>query len=110
MAVGFGCAASDYAAFVPGSISIAQRGGCSFLEIGRAAQQYGASACIVANNEAGVLNGRLGEPEEGALVTIPVVGTTTDIGEELIALVVRILKSLSYPICLSLCPTRSPKR
>ena len=87
MAVSFGCTAADYAGFVPGSISVAARGGCSFLEIGRAAQLYGASGCIIVNNEGGVLNGRLGEPDEGMLVTIPVVGTTTTMGQALIDLV-----------------------
>ena len=52
------------AGFVRGSVAIVQRGGCSFLEIGRAAQLYGASGCIIVNNEGGVLNGRLGTPEE----------------------------------------------
>lgn len=63
-----GCSAEDYKDF-EGKIALIQRGGCSFGEKQAAAGEAGAVAAIIYNNEAGELNGTLGEAETGVIPT-----------------------------------------
>jgi Zn-dependent M28 family amino/carboxypeptidase len=82
-----GCEASDFTGFPAGNIALIQRGTCAFGIKAANAEAAGASAVIIfnqgntdpADDRFGVLNGTLGE--EGT--TIPVVGTSFAVGEEL---------------------------
>ncbi|MDC5696271.1 M28 family metallopeptidase [Intrasporangium calvum] len=74
-----GCEPADFAGFPAGHIAVIPRGGCTFFAKGSNAQAAGASAVVVYNHLDGMLNGTLGGPG----VTIPVVGTTTQVGLEL---------------------------
>jgi Zn-dependent M28 family amino/carboxypeptidase len=80
-----GCEASD---FVPAStteqqVALIQRGTCTFAEKAQNAEAAGYDAAIIFNEgqegRRDVLNGTLGGPS----VTIPVIGTTFAVGEEL---------------------------
>ena len=82
-----GCEASDFPA--PGtdpSIALIQRGTCTFFDKALNAQNAGYDAVIIFNEgqpgRTDVLAGTLGSPD----FTIPVVGTTFALGEELYAL------------------------
>ena len=79
-----GCEASDFAGFIPGNVALIQRGTCTFQLKAQNAEAAGASAVIIYNegntaDRVGLLAGTLGEPG----VTIPVVGTSFAMGEEL---------------------------
>jgi aminopeptidase Y len=77
-----GCQASDFAGFVPGRIALMQRGTCTFRVKADNAQAAGASAAIIFNRgnvTSGPINGTLGTPG----VTIPVVGASFGVGQEL---------------------------
>ncbi|MEV4111540.1 M28 family metallopeptidase [Nonomuraea sp. NPDC049695] len=79
-----GCEASDFAGFTPGNIALLQRGTCNFVVKAQNAQAAGAVAAIIFNEgqpgRTETLRGNLGEP-----VSIPVVGASFAVGEELAA-------------------------
>lgn len=77
-----GCAATDFAGFVPGHLALVQRGGCDFLTKATHAVQAGATGVIFHNHQAGVLQGNLGE---GFLPEVPVVGVSQEVGALLAA-------------------------
>ncbi|MEU8266135.1 M28 family metallopeptidase [Sphaerisporangium sp. NPDC049002] len=78
-----GCEASDFAGFTPGNIALLQRGTCTFQVKAENAQTAGAAGVILFNEgqpgRTDTLQGSLGEPT----VTIPVVGTSFAVGQEL---------------------------
>ncbi len=84
-----GCEPEDFAGFVPGSIALMQRGTCPFADKAANAQTAQASAAIIFNegqppvdgseDRTALLFGTLG----GVGVTIPVLGTTYQLGEDL---------------------------
>ena len=84
-----GCAATDFAGFVAGRVALIQRGTCSFRVKADNATAAGASAVVVFNegnvvpddDRVGVLNGTLDPPATQA--SIPVVGTSFEVGSEL---------------------------
>ncbi|MEA2183343.1 MAG: hypothetical protein QOF69_2528 [Solirubrobacteraceae bacterium] len=86
-----GCEPSDFAGFSAGSIALLQRGTCPFRQKADNASAAGASAVIIFNegqpmsptqpeDRTIVIQGSLGSPG----VTIPVIGTSYAIGEELV--------------------------
>ncbi|MBB4933719.1 Zn-dependent M28 family amino/carboxypeptidase [Lipingzhangella halophila] len=81
-----GCAAADFAEFPEGAVAIMRRGTCSFEEKATNAADAGASAAVLFNQgggseeETGAFNGTLSNP-----VGIPVVSTSTAVGEDLAA-------------------------
>ncbi|MEU4575909.1 M28 family metallopeptidase [Nonomuraea sp. ATR24] len=79
-----GCEAADFAGFTPGNIALVQRGSCDFRVKAENAQAAGAVAVIIFNEgqpgRTDTLQGTLGVP-----VTIPVVGTSFAVGQELAA-------------------------
>jgi Zn-dependent M28 family amino/carboxypeptidase len=78
---GDGCAGADFAA-VRGLIALVERGTCFFSVKAAHAQAAGAAALLVFNNEAGPLDGTLGDPQAS---TIPVAGISRSLGRELAA-------------------------
>jgi Zn-dependent M28 family amino/carboxypeptidase len=81
-----GCEAADFAGFPSGAIALVQRGTCTFGEKATNAAAAGAAAVIVFNegqepDRSGLVAGTL-----GGVATIPVVGTTYAVGEELVTL------------------------
>ena len=82
-----GCEDTDFAGFTPGNIALIQRGTCFFREKVDNAAEAGASAVIVFNqgnedpndDRFGLFFGTLDPP----VASIPAVGTTFDIGEDL---------------------------
>ena len=80
-----GCEASDFASFPAGSVALVQRGTCSFAAKATNAQDAGAAAVIIFNEgqegRTDVLSGTLGNPG----YTIPVLGASYAVGEELAA-------------------------
>ena len=77
-----GCEASDFSGFVAGRIALMQRGTCTFQVKALNAQAAGAKAAVIFNRgggENGPINGTLGSPG----VTIPTVGTSFAVGQEL---------------------------
>jgi Zn-dependent M28 family amino/carboxypeptidase len=78
-----GCESADFAGFSAGTIALVQRGTCPFRQKADNAEAAGASAVIVFNEgQAGrtaAVAGTLSSPG----VTIPVVGTTFAIGDDL---------------------------
>lgn len=78
-----GCEASDFDGFTAGNVALIQRGTCTFATKAENAEAAGASAVLIFNEgqegRTETLNGTLGGP--GA--TIPVVGTSFAVGEEL---------------------------
>ena len=78
-----GCEASDFPAETAGNVALVQRGTCDFAVKARNAQAAGAVAVIIFNEgqegRTDLLNGTLGGPE----ATIPVIGATFAVGEEL---------------------------
>ena len=80
-----GCEASDFTGFTPGNIAIIQRGTCDFVVKAQNAEAAGAVGVVIFNEgqpgRTETLNGTLGGPG----VTIPVVGTSFAVGEELAA-------------------------
>ncbi len=79
-----GCAASDFATFVPGNIALIQRGTCTFAQKVANAEAAGASAAVIFNEgnpgRTGVFNGGLSGNE-----TIPVIFTSYAVGTQLLA-------------------------
>ena len=78
-----GCETSDFVGFPAGAIALMQRGTCSFrLKVENAAAA-GAVGAVIFNEgqegRTGLLNGTLSPPQ----VSIPAVGTTFAVGEEL---------------------------
>ncbi|HUR03824.1 MAG TPA: M28 family metallopeptidase [Nonomuraea sp.] len=77
-----GCEAADFAGFTPGNIALLQRGTCTFLLKAQNAQAAGAVAAIIFNEgqpgRTETPRGNLGTP-----VSIPVVGASFAVGEEL---------------------------
>jgi hypothetical protein len=82
-AANLGCDAADFTGFVPGNIALIKRGICTFFVKASNAQAAGASGVIVFNDGApgrtDANQGTLGGPG----ITIPVVGTSFAIGNEL---------------------------
>lgn len=78
-----GCAASDFAGFVPGNIALIQRGTCSFAQKVANAEAAGASAAVIFNEgnpgRTDLLNGSLAGTE-----TIPVLFTPYAVGTQLL--------------------------
>jgi Zn-dependent M28 family amino/carboxypeptidase len=81
-----GCEAADFAGFTPGSVALLQRGTCTFEIKATNAQAAGASAVIIFNEgqegRTETLTGTLGNPT----FTIPIIGTSFEIGNELATL------------------------
>jgi Zn-dependent M28 family amino/carboxypeptidase len=86
-----GCEPSDFAGFAAGNVALLQRGTCPFRQKADNAAAAGASAAIVFNegqpqsptqpeDRTVVVRGTLGTPG----ITIPVIGTSYAIGEELV--------------------------
>jgi Zn-dependent M28 family amino/carboxypeptidase len=78
-----GCEAADFADFTPGNIALIQRGTCTFREKADSALDAGAVGVIIFNEgqpgREEALAGTLGPPQ----TTIPVIGTSFAVGEEL---------------------------
>jgi Zn-dependent M28 family amino/carboxypeptidase len=55
-----GCAASDFAGFPAGNIALISRGACTFGIKATNAYNAGAAGVVIYNNQAGVINGTLG--------------------------------------------------
>jgi Zn-dependent M28 family amino/carboxypeptidase len=96
-----GCEASDFAGFEAGDIALLQRGTCDFAVKAANAQAAGAAAAIIFNEgqpgRTATLAGTLGGPG----ITIPVIGTSFAIGNELAGLgdvVVRVATSTESEI------------
>lgn len=88
-----GCEAADLSGFPVGGVALVPRGGCTFATKAQNAYTAGASAVVIANNEAGEINGTLGE---GFALDIPVTSVTQAVGAELAAtsgLVLRVATS-----------------
>ena len=82
-----GCEDTDFAGFPAGNIALLQRGTCTFGEKAVNAQEAGASAVIIFNQgnteeRSLLLEGDLGDD---TTATIPAVGTTFALGQELVA-------------------------
>ena len=80
-----GCEAADFAGFVAGGIAVLQRGTCNFADKAANAEAAGAAGVIIFDEgqpgRTEVLFGTLG----GVGATIPVVGTSFDVGVALAA-------------------------
>ncbi|HZB31692.1 MAG TPA: M28 family metallopeptidase [Streptosporangiaceae bacterium] len=80
-----GCEAADFAGFTTGNIALMQRGTCSFEAKAANAQAAGATGVIIFNEgqpgRTDTLQGTLGNPT----FSIPVVGTSFAVGEDLAA-------------------------
>jgi Zn-dependent M28 family amino/carboxypeptidase len=81
-----GCEASDFPAAVAGKIALIQRGTCTFRQKAENAQAAGAIGVVIFNEgdteeRSSVLFGTLDPPQ----MTLPVVGTSTAVGQELLA-------------------------
>ena len=81
-----GCEASDFPAAVAGKIALIQRGTCTFRQKAENAQAAGAIGVVIFNEgdteeRSGILFGTLDPPQ----MTLPVIGTSTAVGEELLA-------------------------
>ncbi|MFC4590773.1 M28 family metallopeptidase [Sphaerisporangium corydalis] len=78
-----GCEASDFAGFTAGNIALLQRGTCPFQVKAENAQAAGAAGAVIFNEgqegRTDTLQGTLGAPT----VTIPVVGTSFAVGNDL---------------------------
>jgi aminopeptidase Y len=77
-----GCEATDFAGFPAGNIALIRRGGCTFAAKATNAYNAGASAVIIYNNQAGVLNGTLSADFS---LNIGVTSVTAAVGEALAA-------------------------
>jgi len=80
-----GCEAADFTGFPAGAVALVQRGTCTFGEKAQNAADAGASAVLIFNEgqpgRTEALSGTLGGP-----VSIPVLGTSFDVGNELATL------------------------
>jgi Zn-dependent M28 family amino/carboxypeptidase len=79
-----GCEESDFTDFDEGDVAFLQRGTCTFEEKAKNAEAAGASAALIFGGEdrTETIRGTLGKPG----VTIPVLGTSFAVGEELVRL------------------------
>src|SRR5690606_27064300 len=78
-----GCAVEDYdGADLTGKIAIVSRGSCAFAVKSLTASAVGAEAVLVYNNEPGMVNGTLGEPDPAY---VPAGGMTQADGEAVLA-------------------------
>jgi len=81
-----GCEATDFAGFPAGDIALIQRGTCTFRQKADNAAAAGASGAVIFNEgqegRTDLLSGTLGQPQ----ASIPVVGTTFAVGQELAGL------------------------
>ena len=75
-----GCEPGDFAGYVPGTIALISRGGCTFAAKATNADAAGAIGVIIYNNIPGNLNGTLGN---GFTLDIPVTSVTLDVGLQL---------------------------
>jgi Zn-dependent M28 family amino/carboxypeptidase len=75
-----GCAPADFAGFPAGTIALIQRGTCPFAIKATNAAAAGAVGVVIYNNTTGGISGTLGAPG----ITVPVVGTTTAVGQGLL--------------------------
>ena len=86
-----GCAAADFNGFPAGAIALIQRGTCTFRQKATNAQAAGAAAVVIFNegnvdpddDRLGTVFGTLDPPQ----MTLPVIGTSFAVGEELYNLV-----------------------
>jgi Zn-dependent M28 family amino/carboxypeptidase len=79
-----GCEAADFAGFPAGNVALMQRGTCPFATKVQNAQAAGASAAIVFNEgQEGRQETLLGTLGEDTTATIPAVGTSFAIGNEI---------------------------
>jgi len=74
------CTAAVNAAEINGHITVIRRGDCTFASKVKLAQNAGATAVIIVNNVAGVVN----MAGADATITIPAISVTQEIGEALI--------------------------
>lgn len=87
-----GCEATDFTGFVAGSIALIQRGTCPFNTKAVNAQAAGAAGVIIfnqgdADDRLGRVDGTLGAPTaDNPAVTVPTVGASFAVGEELAGL------------------------
>jgi Zn-dependent M28 family amino/carboxypeptidase len=77
-----GCEAADFAGFPAGNIALIQRGACPFGVKASNAFAAGATAVVIWNNQAGVINGTLGND---FTLDIPVTSVTQEVGAQLAA-------------------------
>jgi aminopeptidase Y len=77
-----GCEAADFAGFPAGTIALVRRGSCTFAIKATNAAAAGAVGVVIYNNQAGVLNGTLGN---GFTLDLPVTSVTADVGAQLAA-------------------------
>jgi aminopeptidase Y len=77
-----GCEAADFAGFPAGNIALISRGVCSFAIKATNAYSAGASGVVIYNNQAGDINGTLGN---GFTLDIPVTSVTQAVGVQLAA-------------------------
>jgi Zn-dependent M28 family amino/carboxypeptidase len=77
-----GCDAADFAGFPAGNIALISRGGCTFAIKATNAYNAGATAVVLYNNQAGVINGTLGN---GFTLELSVVAVTQADGQQLAA-------------------------
>lgn len=77
-----GCEAGDFAGFPAGNIALVQRGTCTFAIKATNADAAGATAVVIWNNQAGEINGTLGN---SFTLDLSVVGITQEIGQQLVA-------------------------
>ena len=79
-----GCAAADFAGFVPGNIALIQRGTCTFAQKAANAEAAGASATVIFNEgnpgRTSLFSGSLGGTEQH-----PVLFTSYAVGTQLLA-------------------------
>ena len=99
-----GCEAADFAGFPSGTVAVIQRGTCTFAVKAANAQAAGAVAVVIFNEgqpgRTDVIDGSLGGPG----VTIPVVGTSFAVGQELFQIgpsVLRVATSGGPATCAS---------
>jgi Zn-dependent M28 family amino/carboxypeptidase len=80
-----GCEAGDFAGFTRGNIALLQRGTCPFAQKVANAEAAGAVAVVLFNDgrpgNTGLIMGSLGAP----VTSLPVIGTTFAVGQELAA-------------------------
>lgn len=77
-----GCEAADFAGFVPGTIALISRGGCTFALKAANASAAGAAGVVIYNNASGELNGTLGND---FTLNLPVTSVTQVVGQQLAA-------------------------
>lgn len=77
-----GCEATDFAGFTAGNIALIQRGACTFAIKATNAYNAGAAGVVIYNNQAGVINGTLGND---FTLDIGVTAVTQAVGEQLAA-------------------------